>query len=125
MLEEWENAYSCGAELVQEAKPQMLSSLNAIYNNPSQFAGYYLRGIIEGNLLMNGDAAAEQNHLGVVAYLGQGATYSVAEQIIHLLNQQKGHVRPRYNLGNVGNKYLHPLSQIGNTIPLSDHIAYQ
>jgi hypothetical protein len=86
-LEEWYNAYTCGVELVQ-SKPRMLSSLNAIYNNPSQFAGYYLRGI-EGNLLMNGDVAAEQNHSGVVAYLGQGASYSVAEQITHLLNRQK------------------------------------
>ena len=85
--EDWENAYSCGAELVH-TKPRMMSSLNAIYNNPSQFAGYYLCAI-EGNLCMNGDVAAEQNHFGVVAYLGQGASYSVAEQITHLLNRQK------------------------------------
>ena len=38
---------------------------------------------------MNGDVAAEQNHSGVIAYLGQGASYSVAEQITHLLNRQK------------------------------------
>jgi hypothetical protein len=36
-LEEWHNAYTCGALLIQ-GKPRMLSSLNAIYTNPSQFA---------------------------------------------------------------------------------------
>jgi hypothetical protein len=35
---------------------------------------------------MNGDIAAEQNHSGVVAYLGLGASFSIAEQITHLLN---------------------------------------
>ena len=38
---------------------------------------------------MNGDVSAEQNHSGVVAYLGEGACYAVAEQITHLLGRQK------------------------------------
>jgi hypothetical protein len=38
---------------------------------------------------MNGDVSAEQNHSGVVAYLGLGAAFSIAEQITHLLNRQK------------------------------------
>ena len=39
--------------------------------------------------MMNGDVSAEQNHSGVVAYLGDGACFAVAEQITHLLSQQK------------------------------------
>jgi hypothetical protein len=31
--------------------------------------------------MMNGGIAAKQNHSGVVAYLGEGATFSIAEQI--------------------------------------------
>ena len=44
----------------------MKSALNDIYNATEQYAGFYLQGI-EGNLMMNGDVSAEQNHSGVVA----------------------------------------------------------
>jgi hypothetical protein len=39
--------------------------------------------------MMNGDISAEQNHLGVVAYLGEGAVFAVAEQMTHLLKRQQ------------------------------------
>ena len=86
-MAERDNAYSCAAELVQGA-PRSLSALNVIYQNYPKYAGYYLRSI-PGNLRMNGDVSAEQNHSGVVAYLGLGATFSIAEEITHLLNRQK------------------------------------
>jgi hypothetical protein len=86
-VQEWDNSYSCAAELAQ-TNPRSLSALDAIYQNHTKYAGYYLRSI-EGNLRMNGDVAAEQNHSGVVAYLGLGASFSIAEQITHLLNRQK------------------------------------
>ena len=50
--------------------------------------GFFLHGV-EGNLMMNGDVLAEQNHSGVVAYLGEGASFAVAEQITHLLKRQQ------------------------------------
>ena len=39
--------------------------------------------------MMNGDVSAEQNHSGVVAYLGEGAAFAVAEQMTHLLKRQQ------------------------------------
>ncbi len=86
-VQEWDNSYSCAAELAQ-TNPRSLSALDAIYQNHTKYAGNYLRSI-EGNLRMNGDVAAEQNHSGVVAYLGLGAAFAIAEQITHLLNRQK------------------------------------
>jgi hypothetical protein len=84
---EWDSAYSCARDLLL-TKPKQMSSLDDIYGDPEKYAGYYLRSI-EGNLHMNGDVSAEQNHSGVVAYLGEGACFAVAEQITHLLNRQK------------------------------------
>ena len=86
-LTEWDSAYVCASKILIE-KPLMLSALNDIYGDPEKYGGFYLRGI-EGNLMMNGDVLAEQNHSGVVAYLGDGACFAVAEQITHLLSQQK------------------------------------
>jgi hypothetical protein len=103
---EWESAYSCASELLC-TKPKQMSALNAIYGNPEKYGGFYLRSL-EGNLKMNGDVSAEQNHSGVVAYLGEGACFAVAEQITHLLNRQK-------NLDNIrrqreDDQYVHGLS---------------
>jgi hypothetical protein len=39
--------------------------------------------------MMNGDVSAKQNHSRVVAYLGEGATFAVAEQMTHLLRRQQ------------------------------------
>jgi hypothetical protein len=85
--EEWDDAYKGGHKLL-EFKPRMISALNCIYSEPEKYAGYFLRGI-EGNLYMNGDVSAEQNHSGVFAYLGMGAAYAIAEQMTHLLGRQK------------------------------------
>jgi hypothetical protein len=84
---EWDSAYLCASEILCN-KPRMLITLNDIYGDPEKYAGFHLRGI-EGNLMLNGDVSAEQNHSGVVAYLGEGACYAVAEQITHLLSRQK------------------------------------
>ena len=83
-LTEWDSAYVCASKILIE-KPLMLSALNDIYGDPEKYGGFYLRGI-EGNLMMNGDVSAEQNNSGVVAYLGDGACFAVAEQITHLLS---------------------------------------
>jgi hypothetical protein len=85
--EEWEGAYEC-ASLVLVSRPRMKSALDDIYNSVEQYAGFFLRSI-EGNLMMNGDVSAEQNHSGVVAYLGEGAAFAVAEQMTHLLKRQQ------------------------------------
>ena len=86
-VEEWENAYSCASEVLV-SRPRMKSALDEIYNATEQYAGFFLRSI-EGNLMMNGDVSAEQNHSGVVSYLGEGASFAVAEQVTHLLKRQQ------------------------------------
>jgi hypothetical protein len=86
-LQEWDDACTGGSKLV-EFKPRMVSALNCIYSEPEKHAGYFLRSI-EGNLCMNGDVSAEQNHSGVVAHLGMGAACAIAEQMTHLLGRQK------------------------------------
>ena len=45
--------------------------------------------------MMNGDVSAKQNHSGVVSYLGEGASFAVAEQVTHLLKQQQNNDKLR------------------------------
>ena len=42
---------------------------------------------------MKGDVAAEQNHSSVAAYLGEGATWTIAENIYQQLRRHKDIVR--------------------------------
>ncbi len=48
------------SSLAAQSTPRSLSALNAIYNNPTKYAGFYLRST-EGNLHMNGDVSAEHS----------------------------------------------------------------
>jgi hypothetical protein len=82
---EWEESYaSAKKHLLHDA--EKFSSLEQIYNNPSHFAGWFLRNV-EGNLLLNGSVPAEQNHSSVAAHLGAGASWSVVEQVERLLTR--------------------------------------
>jgi hypothetical protein len=84
--EEWEHAYSSAkTHLLSDA--EKFSSLEEIYNNPSHYAGWFLKKI-EGNLFLNGSVPAEQNHSSVAAHLGSGASWSVVEQVSKLLSRQ-------------------------------------
>jgi hypothetical protein len=65
--EEWEKAYTCASEVLI-SRPGMKSVLNDIYNSVEQYAGFFLRGI-EGNLVMNGDVSAGQNHSPVLSFI--------------------------------------------------------
>ena len=84
--DEWELSYtSAKTFLLHDA--EKFAALERIYNNPSLFAGWYLRRI-EGNLFLNGSAPAEQNHSSVTAHLGAGASWSVVEHVSKLLDRQ-------------------------------------
>ena len=84
--DEWELSYiSAKALLLHDASK--FSALEEIYNDPSHFAGWFLRNI-EGNLFLNGSVPAEQNHSSVAAHLGAGASWSVVEQVSKLLSRQ-------------------------------------
>ncbi len=83
---EWELSYtSAKTHLLRDA--EKFSHLEEIYNNPSHYAGWFLR-TVEGNLLLNGSVPAEQNHSSVAAHLGGGASWSVVEQVSKLLSRQ-------------------------------------
>jgi hypothetical protein len=84
--EEWELLYTTAKTfLLHDA--EKFAALEHIYNNPSLFAGWYLR-TIEGNLFLNTSAPAEQNHSSVTAHLGTAAILSVVEQVERLLARQ-------------------------------------
>jgi hypothetical protein len=75
--EEWELSYtSAKKHLLHDA--EKVSSLDQIYNDPSHFAGWFLKNTVP----------AEQNHSSGVAHLGADASLSVAEQVSKLLSWQ-------------------------------------
>ena len=83
---EWDNSYTSAKQHLQ-GDAEKVSLLNSIHENPHYYAGWYLRKI-PGNLMVNGSVAAEQNHASVVAHLGKGANWGVAEHISHMLKRQ-------------------------------------
>ena len=84
---EYETGYN-GATAVIHHDPAMRSKLDVYYFQPERYGGYYLRGM-EENLGLNGDAPAEQNHSSVIAHLGEGASWQIAEQVSKLLRRQQ------------------------------------
>jgi hypothetical protein len=49
--------------------------------------------------MLNGSAPAEQNHSSVVAHLGKGANWGVAEHISHMLLDAAISISPRTQEG--------------------------
>ena len=89
-----------------ENDPQKLGKLDNIYQNPSYYAGYYLRNI-EGNLWLLGSVTAEQNHASIVAYMGEGGNWSIMLHMSMLMSRHQDHVKKRkqkkifYMLGHI------------------------
>jgi hypothetical protein len=83
---QWEISYIAAKELLQ-GDAEKVSLLNSIHDNPKYYAAWYLR-TIPGNLMLNGAVPAEQNHSSVVAHLGKGANWGVAEHLSHMLQRQ-------------------------------------
>jgi hypothetical protein len=63
--DEWRFSYRKAREAVKEF-PLMVEKLEQIYNNPSYYAGYYLKNIV-GNLTLLGSVPAEINHSSICA----------------------------------------------------------
>lgn len=71
--------------------PEKLAKLDVIKDNPSYYAGYYIRQIT-GNLEIKGDVSSEQNHASVVAHLGEsGGGWSIMAHICELIKRQAEH----------------------------------
>ena len=85
--QQWDKAYGDALDFVI-IDLQKRETLYAIYDNPSYYAGYYLKSI-EGNLGILGSVSAEQNHSSNVAHLRKGAFWSITEQISNLMNKHQ------------------------------------
>ena len=86
---EWSSAYS-EARLRITIMPLQLELLDTIYINPKYYSGYYIPTLF-CNLKCLGSVTAEQNHASNVIFLGKGASWSLAEQISHLMERQQHH----------------------------------
>ena len=73
----------------------MVDKLTNIYNDPSHYAGFYLSCNKSGSLGKHGDSHSEQNHGSIVAYMGQGGSLSIKEQIESLMRRHQNRVRQK------------------------------
>ena len=85
------------AKKIIKANPKKVEILEDIYNNPEYYAGYFLKSV-PGHLGKQGDSHAEQNHSSVVAYLGNGGSMRVAQQVCELIDRHKEQIKKRKNL---------------------------
>jgi hypothetical protein len=72
--------------------PSFVDELEKIHGLPEYYLGYYLREM-EGGLGRHVSVPAKENHPSVVAYIGEGGLWCIAEQIKYLLDGQKDQVR--------------------------------
>jgi hypothetical protein len=84
--EEYKLSFDIAIEVISD-DPLKASYVEKIFKNPEYYSGYYLRQI-EGNLMMMGDAPAEQNHSSVAAHLGNGANWTISEHVRQLIERQ-------------------------------------
>ena len=91
---EWDDAFYNARRLISDF-PDMVDKLTKIYKDPNHYSGYYLAKKKGGSLGKNGDAHVEQNHSSVVAYLGQGGSLAIREQIHKLIMRHKNRVQQK------------------------------
>jgi hypothetical protein len=94
-IRDWDLGYS-SAKIILQTDPEKVSKLDDIYQNPSYYAGYKLCEA-DGSLGRQGDSHAEQNHASIVAYIGKGGTFDLAEQVEKLMERHQAKVRQRMN----------------------------
>ena len=93
---DWDMGHN-SAQICLQTEPGKSCKLEAVYNNPGYYAGYRLHEL-EGSLGKQGDSHAEQNHASIVAHLGRGGTFDLAEQVHKLMERHQVKVRQRMNL---------------------------
>ena len=81
---DWDDAFVNGRRAIMD-HPALVNKLTEIYNDPSQFVVYFLYEEKGGSLGTHGNSHSEQNYGSIVAYLGQGDSLSIMEQISHLI----------------------------------------
>jgi hypothetical protein len=94
--EYWENCCkSARSELMFRRQTEIAQYLDNIHAKPLYYAGYYFHTVLGGSLGKNGDSTAEQNHSSVVAYLGDGGNFSIADQVKALLDRHQDRVQKK------------------------------
>jgi hypothetical protein len=83
-IESWDIAAENARKLIS-SYPHLVMYIDEIHQNPSYYAGYFLKFLVGGALGKNGSSGAEQNHSSVVAYNGKGANWCIADQLHHLI----------------------------------------
>ena len=91
---EWDEAFHNARSLVIN-NHNLVEKLTKIHKDPSHYAGYYLSSVKGGSLGKHGDSHSEQNHSSVVAYLGQGGSLAIQEQIQALLKRHKNRIQQK------------------------------
>ena len=84
---EYTNAFEAALAVVRY-EPSKRSYLESIYHDHEYYGGFFLLHTL-GNLGLLGSVPAEQNHASIVAHLGEGASWEIAQHIQHLMNCQK------------------------------------
>jgi hypothetical protein len=74
---------------------EMAQYLDNIHAKPLYYENYYLHTVLGGSFGKNGGSTAELNHSPVVAYLGDGGNFSIAEQVKALLERHQDRVRKK------------------------------
>jgi len=89
----WHQSYKSIANFFKN-DPHKLRKLDSIYQNPSYYAGYYLKKIV-GNLMLLGSVPAEQNHSSIIAYIGDGGNWSIMLHMSKLMSRHQDHVKKK------------------------------
>ena len=86
-IQEWDETYNQAVKVL-EANPNSVSILLAIHQNPSYYAGYYLKEI-KGNTDHLGSVTADKNHSINAAIIGKGSSMSIVDQISALFSKNQ------------------------------------
>ena len=93
---QYETAYGCMMSLqAVRADPEKVSYLETINQNRKRYAGY-IRQSINGHLGLMGSSSAESNHSSIVARIGPGGVFSIAEYISQLVTRASDQARANY-----------------------------
>ena len=90
---EWHRSYELASQVLKDDTGKR-AKLHNIYADPKYYAGYHVRSI-DGNLKAKGSVPAKQNHSSVVAFLGEGAAWSILEHKSFLMQHQQDHAKMR------------------------------
>jgi hypothetical protein len=70
-IDSWNIPAENSRKLISSCWPHLVTYIDKIHQNPSYYAGYFLKFTVGGALGKNGSSGAEQNHSSIVVYNGK------------------------------------------------------